>query len=357
MGSRLSKLELSQTALITDISAIREDTSDINSMMVEMFNAFKGQPFPTLTSSVTPTLALTHIPANVERENEANTTTEDPPSHTKGEIDAMDTENKQEQPEEPKQSTDANIEFISSSTPHPSKTSVTQAQPITTIASSVPQREGKGIATEAQSEPQRKLVKASSIIRPGPDAQILVPYTINGKLFNLTAEYIQAHMDKEDQIKRAKEEDKLIHPKVVITTQAGEKFKKAQDAEHDVLKRKHTEKARRSLELMKSKYENYIGTDGGTFDIHNPFAFGNFGISELDELREIIPKKKNAIVKDLMNSLSRRYERIKKTLKELRIKSALPAPIPKQDSTKPSGKKRKHMELEPEIKSPGLEYN
>ncbi|GJZ19001.1 hypothetical protein Tco_0555591 [Tanacetum coccineum] len=36
------------------------------------------------SGSVTPTLALTHIPANVERENTTNTTTEDPPSHTEG---------------------------------------------------------------------------------------------------------------------------------------------------------------------------------------------------------------------------------------------------------------------------------
>ncbi|GKF27343.1 hypothetical protein Tco_0083237, partial [Tanacetum coccineum] len=152
----------------------------------------------------------------------------------------------------------------------------TQAQLITTITSPVPQREGKGIATEAQSKPQRKLVKASSIIRPDPDAQILVPYTINRKLLHLTAKQIQAHIKKEDQIKRAEEEAKLfemnkpevikvvreeakkigIHPKAAITTQAGEKFKKAQDAEHDVLKRKHAEKAKRYLKLKKRIYEN-----------------------------------------------------------------------------------------------------
>ncbi|GKA54438.1 hypothetical protein Tco_0753387 [Tanacetum coccineum] len=65
----------------------------------------------------------------------------------------------------------------------------------------------------------------------------------------------------------------------------------------------------------------YRGTDRRNFEVHNPFAFGAFGITELDELREIIPKKKNIVVKDLMNSLSR----------------------------------RKHMELEPEVKVPGLD--
>ncbi|GJY79444.1 hypothetical protein Tco_0485245 [Tanacetum coccineum] len=37
------------------------------------------------SSSVTPTLTLTHIPANVEGENATNTATEEPPSHTEGE--------------------------------------------------------------------------------------------------------------------------------------------------------------------------------------------------------------------------------------------------------------------------------
>ncbi|GKF24638.1 hypothetical protein Tco_0076960, partial [Tanacetum coccineum] len=58
-----------------------------------------------------------------------------------------------------------------------------------------------------------------------------------------------------------------------------------------------------------------------------------------------------------MNSLSRRYERINKIPKELRIPSALPAPIPEQASSKSSRRKRKHMELEPEINIPGLECN
>ncbi|GJV02306.1 hypothetical protein Tco_1335875 [Tanacetum coccineum] len=101
----------------------------------------------------------------------------------------------------------------------------------------------------------------------------------------------------------------------------------------------------------------YRCIDGRTFDVHNPFAFGDFGISELDEPREIIPKQKNDVVKDLMNSLSRRYERIKKIPEELGIPSALPAPIPEQTSSKFSKRKRKHLELEPEIKISGLECN
>ncbi|GJW02165.1 hypothetical protein Tco_1561021 [Tanacetum coccineum] len=234
------------------------------------------------SSSVTPTLALTHIQANVEGENETNTAIEDPTSHTEGETNV----NKQEKPEEPKHSIYANIEFIGSSTPQPS---VIQAQPITIINPEpiVPQREGKGITTDEQVEDQRKLVKASSI----------------------------AHMDKEDKIKKAEEEVRLlainkpevikvvreeakklgIHPKEAIIAKADEKFKKAQDAEHEV--------------------------------------------SRGNTLR------------------NRRYERIKKIPEELGIPSALPVPIPEQASSKSSRRKRKRMELEPEIKIPGLECN
>ncbi|GJX48996.1 hypothetical protein Tco_0275841 [Tanacetum coccineum] len=56
--------------------------------------------------------------------------------------------------------------------------------------------------------------------------------------------------------------------------------------------------------------------------------------SELDELREIIPEKKNTI-----------------------FALPTPAPAPKQASSKSSRKKRKHMELEPEIRILGLECN
>ncbi|GJY19537.1 hypothetical protein Tco_0391028 [Tanacetum coccineum] len=101
----------------------------------------------------------------------------------------------------------------------------------------------------------------------------------------------------------------------------------------------------------------YKGTDGRNFIVHEPFLFGAFGISELDELREIIPKKKNAVVKELINSLSPRYERQKKIHKELRIHSALPAPAPEQASSRSSGRKQKHMELEPKTRIPGLECN
>nr|GEU74021.1 hypothetical protein [Tanacetum cinerariifolium] len=207
-------------------------------------------------SSFKQTLSLS---TNVKGENEPNTATKDPPSYAEG-----------------------------SSTP---QLSVTQAQPITIINPEpiVSQREGKGIATDEQAEDQKKLVKASSIVCPDLDALILVPYIINEKLPYLIAEKIKAHMDKEEKIKKAKEEARLLainKPKVIKVI------------------REEAKKLRIHLKEAITAKAVYRGFDGRTFDVHNPFAFGEFGIFELDELREIIPRKKNTVVKDLMNYLS-----------------------------------------------------
>ncbi|GJW03670.1 hypothetical protein Tco_1562526 [Tanacetum coccineum] len=288
-------------------------------MMIEMYNAFRGQSSSAPSGSVTPTLALTNTQVNVKGENTNNTTTEEPPSHTKGETG------------------DTTMATLISSI-HPTEID-----------------KGKGIASESDEDSLKKLVKASSIIRPDPDELV-------------------------------REAKKLgIHPKDVITTKAGELFKKAQDAEHEVLKKQHTKKVRKYLELRKHKYDSYMwtvssrlkpkpiidikihpktkplvitvyrGTDGRNFNVDKPFLFGAFGISELDGLREIIPKKKNTVVKDLINSLSRRYERLRQIHRELGIQSALPAP--EQAPSQASGRKWKHMELEPETRIPRLECN
>ncbi|GKA41805.1 hypothetical protein Tco_0734465 [Tanacetum coccineum] len=235
----------------------------------------------------------------------------------------------------------------------------TQAQPITSIiihpesSQATPKIDkGKGITTEADDVPLKKLVKASSIIRPDPDEP-----------------------DKEEQIKKAEEEARLLamtkpevikvvqeeaekiglDPKAIKGAKSGEIFKKAQDTKHAILQRQHTEKIH--LKTKPVVIIVYRGTNGRNFKVHEPFLFGAFGISELEELREIIPKKKNAVVKDLMNSLNRRYERLKKIPDELGIHSALPAPAPEQASSRSLGRKWKHMELEPETRFPRLECN
>ncbi|GJU42444.1 hypothetical protein Tco_1195401 [Tanacetum coccineum] len=269
LGSTMSGVELSQTVLKREISSLRKDTFEIN---------------------VTPTLALTDIQVNVEGENANITATEEPPSHTEGETE------------------ESILAILISSIPS-TVIPPTQAQPITSIiihtesSRATPKIDkGKGIATESDDDPSKKLVKASSIVRPDPDEPIIVEFIINRRTVYLIEQEIQDYWGKEEQIKKAKEEARFlamtkpkIHPKtkpMVITV--------------------------------------YRGTDGRNFDVHKPFLFRAFGISELDELREIIPKKKNTV-------------------------SALSAP--EQTLSQVSRRKRKHMELEPETRIPGLECN
>ncbi|GKF07243.1 hypothetical protein Tco_0041467 [Tanacetum coccineum] len=101
----------------------------------------------------------------------------------------------------------------------------------------------------------------------------------------------------------------------------------------------------------------FRGDDKRIIDVHKPFSVGAFGITKLDELKEIILKKKNVVVQDMMNSLSKRYERLRQIPVELRIKPVLPEPNYEQASSKPESRKRKYMELELEMKIPGLECN
>nr|GEX22720.1 retrovirus-related Pol polyprotein from transposon TNT 1-94 [Tanacetum cinerariifolium] len=161
--------------------------------------------------------------------------------------------------------------------------------------------------------------------------------------------------------------------------------KKIQDVEHQVLKREHSQKARKAMELRKKRLEQYIWTtlsrirpkpityvkihpnskltvltiyranDRKNFQVHNPFKFANFRVIELDELGIIIQNKKNKIVSKLMTSLGKRYECLKKIPKELVIQSALLAP--EQAQSQSSGRKRKHIELEPETRVPRLKCN
>nr|GEV70872.1 uncharacterized mitochondrial protein AtMg00810-like [Tanacetum cinerariifolium] len=191
-----------------------------------------------------------------------------------------------------------------------------------------------------------------------------VEFIMNGRTVYLTEQEIQDYWDKEEQIKKAKEEARInaisktevikvvreeakklgIHPKEEISTKAGELFKKSQDTEHEI----HPKTKPVVITV-------YRGIDSRNFNVYKPFLFGAFGISKLDELREIIPMKKNTVVKDLMNSLSRRYKRLRQILEELGIQSALPDP--KQAPSQTSGRKHKHIELEPETRIPGLKCN
>ncbi|GJY79001.1 hypothetical protein Tco_0484802 [Tanacetum coccineum] len=161
-----------------------------------------------------------------------------------------------------------------------------------------------------------QLVPVSTIIRPDPDEPVRVEFMINRKTIYLTKQEIQAGKIRLD-------------PRKIASAKAGEKFKKAQDVEHEVLKREHSKKVKRLTELNRRRAEEYMWTmtnrskpepitdvrihpntkptvasvfrnnDKRNFDVHQPFRFSDFGITELDELGPIIQKKKNSIVGSL----------------------------------------------------------
>ncbi|GKE63487.1 hypothetical protein Tco_1513854 [Tanacetum coccineum] len=192
---------------------------------------------------------------------------------------------------------------------------------------------------------------------------------INGKIHYLTNDEFNAHLEKEDKIKKAAEEAKMfemtktkmikvvqeeaekigLDPKTIVSAKAGEKFKmlNIKSSIESILKRLNPEPITdvkihpNSKPAVLTVFKN---NDKRNFQVHSPFKFSDFGVTELDELGLIIHKKKNTIVKDLMISLENRYKRLKKIPEELGIQSALPAPIPEQAPSQSSRRKRKHME-------------
>nr|GEX21712.1 retrovirus-related Pol polyprotein from transposon TNT 1-94 [Tanacetum cinerariifolium] len=138
-------------------------------------------------------------PTNVDGQNVTQTTTEEPLSHTEGEHVAMKDEKVKEEPTR-------EVTLIESSSKPP------LIDPILEIH--VPQIEGKGIATEEQLEFTKSLC-----------------------LHQMT-----------EVIKFVQEEAKKfrLDPKIIKSAKAGEKFKKARDVEHQVLKREHSQKAKRA---------------------------------------------------------------------------------------------------------------
>ena len=102
----------------------------------------------------------------------------------------------------------------------------------------------------------------------------------------------------------------------------------------------------------------YRGADKRHFEVHSPFKFSDFGISELDELQPLIEKKRNAVKTQLLQSLSQRYQGLARLPQELGRQPLLTGPSqqPEKSEAAQSSKKRK-IEKEPEIKVPGLDCN
>nr|GEU61142.1 hypothetical protein [Tanacetum cinerariifolium] len=183
----------------------------------------------------------------------------------------------------------------------------------------------------------------------GTDSKYLVDqtqFTRLRKLYNLTNDEIQEYLNKKEEIKKKAEQARLLEMtkseiikvvyeeakktridlKTILSYKGGEQFKKIHDAEHQVLKREHSQKAKKAIDLRKKRLKQ-------NFQVHNPFKFVDFRVTELDELSPIILKKMNKIVGELMISLGKSYERLGKIFEELRIQSALVPPAPEQASS------------------------
>ncbi|GJW62802.1 hypothetical protein Tco_0112137 [Tanacetum coccineum] len=365
VGPRLTKIKHTLALMQADLSSLKSDTLEIKSTMTKIYQAFKGQSSTPSSSVPQTTLAINEGPENVGGDNVIHADTKEPPSHTEGEHVTMedDTEKAKSDKAEEEPTREVPISIVRP---------IIRPNPKVALIESL----SRPLLTDPILE-IHKLVPVSKVIQEDPDEPIRVPYMINGKMYYFTNDEINAHLEKEDKIKKATEEAKMLEmtktevikvvqeeaekigldPKTIVSAKACEKFKKAQDAEHQVLKRELSQKVKRLMELNKKRDEQYMWTISNRLKPEPITDFSDFGVTRLDELGPIIQNKKNTIVKDLMISLGKRYERLKKIPEELGIHSTLLAPIPEQAPSQSSGRKRKHMELEPEIKVPGLECN
>ncbi|GKB26499.1 hypothetical protein Tco_0865900, partial [Tanacetum coccineum] len=130
-----------------------------------------------------------------------------------------------------------------------------------------------------------------------------------------------------------------VDPKSLRSLKGGKEFLEKRDVEYKVLQREHLDKLKKSRELKRKRFNQ----------------FGNFGVIEWDELSVIIPKTKNKVVEELMKSLCKKYERLKEIPGELGINSSFP--LPEQDPSLSLSRKRKALELEPEVRIVSLECN
>ncbi|GKC58479.1 hypothetical protein Tco_1086077 [Tanacetum coccineum] len=215
-----------------EISSLKQDTSEIRSMMIEIF---KGENF-------------THV------------ATEEPPSYTEGENDDMETQK-------------IKVEKETEEVP----TRPTKAVPISTI---------KPIT---RPNPKLEMIGSSSRIQL-TDTTLALPYLNKDKEIKKKAKEARLlAMTKSEIIKVVhKEAEKAkINPKIIESAKGGEQFKKDSGCRNPGVKIHPN--------IKPAVLTVYKGNDRRNFDVHNPFKFADFKVIELDELGPIIEKKKNKI--------------------------------------------------------------
>ncbi|GJW15325.1 hypothetical protein Tco_0019458 [Tanacetum coccineum] len=286
VGPRLTKIELTQESIKSNIASLKTDTADIKAMMTEIFYTFKGQSFSTsLGNLLMPTLILTNTKEYKET-----------PFQPEGE--QVDMAIEEAKPEEPKGA--------------------------------------KGMATKTYPSPP-KPIKALMKVCVDPNAPILIEYMIRGKMVQITHDQLQTYLEKKEEIELAIKEAELSKPEITkvaaevvnkteVQILGNKKFLKHQDAHLQVHTRAHNEKLKKKVMLKSKRFDSYVWTvtnrykpkritdiyihprtrpvlvtvyrnnDPRNFEVHKEFKFIDFGLNEWDELNAILPKKSNKCV-------------------------------------------------------------
>ncbi|GJX63411.1 VIER F-box protein 2 [Tanacetum coccineum] len=141
-------------------------------------------------------------------------------------------------------------------------------------------------------------------------------------IYQLTKDEIQAHLDKEEKIEQAAKEAKLRNTLKKIK-KVGEIRKKRIDnytwATSSRLKPETITDIHIDPNIKPVVVTIFRGNDQRNFDVFNPFRFGDYGVTELDELGLIIQKNKNKVVGDLMTSLGNRRRKTQELEPQTRI--------------------------------------
>ncbi|GJT63775.1 putative reverse transcriptase domain-containing protein [Tanacetum coccineum] len=216
--------------------------------------------------------------------------------------------------------------------------------------------EGQLIGLEIVQETTKKISQIKDRLKAARDQPVEMLEREFKKLKRSRIPIVKAHMELEEQKQKVAQEEKLIalsKPKLIKPRK-----KRIDQYRWTTSSRLNPEKITDIFIHPNSKpvaITVYKNNDKRNFDVCKPFGFGDFGVTEWDELGDIISKKKNKLVEDLMTSLSKKYDRLKVISSELGIHPTLSAP--KQVPSLSLGRKRKTQELEPEVRIPGLECN
>ncbi|GJR40356.1 hypothetical protein Tco_1216040 [Tanacetum coccineum] len=258
VGPRMTRIENTQANIQYNLASLKTDTSEIKAMMTEIFCTFKGQSFSTSSSSVSKTTLV------ITEGDKDNMITEEHVSKT---ADAEKEPEQEPQDTEPipitivmpiVTSTKTKIIGYSSRpqlTDHILEVQVLQPE---NPSHTTPKLDrGKGIARDTHESTIKHVPKSKEVCQD-PDAHFLIPFEIRQEFKPEKITNIHIHLNT-----------KLV----AITV--------------------------------------YKDNDRSNFDVHKPFRFGDFGVTEWDELGAIIPKKKIKVVEDLMTSFQKKYERLR----------------------------------------------